>query len=170
MNRSHRSYGTLAMPSDAMRIAEVGMIMLEKPSPHVNAKMAVCLVSPSTSANGAMSGIVIHTALVSLGLSALIVASPQAFLALKIGGAGRSQFGEFLLLSHGDSPPQRGAEDREHLECGERGGLHSGTGDEGGTSRDEQFTLSQYETVRYGARDKWIYKTLAPGDWRCRPH
>jgi threonine/homoserine/homoserine lactone efflux protein len=36
---------------------------------------------------GAMSGIVIHTILVALGLSALIVAAPQAFLALKIGGA-----------------------------------------------------------------------------------
>jgi threonine/homoserine/homoserine lactone efflux protein len=37
---------------------------------------------------GAMTGIVIHTALVALGLSALIVASPQAFLVLKIFGAG----------------------------------------------------------------------------------
>ena len=37
---------------------------------------------------GAMSGVLVHTLLVSLGLSALIVASPQAFLALKIFGAG----------------------------------------------------------------------------------
>lgn len=37
---------------------------------------------------GAMSGILVHTLLVSLGLSALIVASPQAFFALKIFGAG----------------------------------------------------------------------------------
>jgi len=37
---------------------------------------------------GAQTGVVIHTALVALGLSALIVASPQAFLALKIFGAG----------------------------------------------------------------------------------
>ncbi|GHC74131.1 LysE family translocator [Limoniibacter endophyticus] len=36
---------------------------------------------------GAMTGIVIHTMLVALGLSVLIVASPTAFLALKIGGA-----------------------------------------------------------------------------------
>lgn len=36
---------------------------------------------------GAMTGIVIHTALVSLGLSALIVASPEAFWVLKIFGA-----------------------------------------------------------------------------------
>ena len=37
---------------------------------------------------GAMSGIVIHTTLVALGLSALIVASPEAFLVLKMAGAG----------------------------------------------------------------------------------
>lgn len=36
---------------------------------------------------GALTGVVIHTTLVALGLSALIVASPQAFLALKIVGA-----------------------------------------------------------------------------------
>ena len=37
---------------------------------------------------GAMTGCAIHTTLVALGLSALIVASPQAFLVLKIVGAG----------------------------------------------------------------------------------
>lgn len=36
---------------------------------------------------GAMSGIVVHTTLVALGLSALIVASPEAFLILKMAGA-----------------------------------------------------------------------------------
>lgn len=36
---------------------------------------------------GAMTGILIHTAMVSLGLSALIVASPEAFTALKVVGA-----------------------------------------------------------------------------------
>jgi threonine/homoserine/homoserine lactone efflux protein len=36
---------------------------------------------------GAMTGIMIHTSMVALGLSALVVASPQAFLALKIAGA-----------------------------------------------------------------------------------
>ena len=36
---------------------------------------------------GAMTGILIHTILVAIGLSALIVASPQAFLMLKIVGA-----------------------------------------------------------------------------------
>lgn len=36
---------------------------------------------------GAMTGILIHTLLVALGLSALILASPQAFMALKTAGA-----------------------------------------------------------------------------------
>lgn len=36
---------------------------------------------------GAMTGIVAHTALVALGLSALLVAAPEAFLALKVVGA-----------------------------------------------------------------------------------
>ncbi len=36
---------------------------------------------------GAMCGIVIHTTMVALGLSALILASPSAFVALKIVGA-----------------------------------------------------------------------------------
>ena len=37
---------------------------------------------------GAMTGVVIHTIVVALGLSALLVASPTAFLTLKIVGAG----------------------------------------------------------------------------------
>ncbi len=36
---------------------------------------------------GTFTGILIHTALVALGLSALIVAAPQAFFALKLAGA-----------------------------------------------------------------------------------
>ncbi|MCG6856584.1 MAG: LysE family translocator [Salaquimonas sp.] len=37
---------------------------------------------------GAMTGIVIHTVIVAFGLSALLIASPAAFLTLKIVGAG----------------------------------------------------------------------------------
>jgi len=37
---------------------------------------------------GAFTGILIHTTLVAVGLSALIVASPEAFTLLKVGGAG----------------------------------------------------------------------------------
>ncbi len=36
---------------------------------------------------GASTGILVHTTLVAVGLSALIVAAPAAFLALKLAGA-----------------------------------------------------------------------------------
>ena len=64
---------------------------------------------------GAMTGIVVHTTLVALGLSALIVASPQAFLVLKIGGAGYLVWLAWQALRHGSafSPDTR------------RGGGHS---------------------------------------------
>ncbi|MET3793772.1 LysE family translocator [Aquamicrobium terrae] len=52
---------------------------------------------------GAMTGIVFHTALVALGLSALIVASPQAFLALKIGGALYLVWLAFQAIRHGSA-------------------------------------------------------------------
>ncbi|MCO5064347.1 MAG: LysE family translocator [Rhizobiaceae bacterium] len=52
---------------------------------------------------GALTGIVIHTALVALGLSALIVASPQAFLALKIGGAGYLVWLAWQAVRHGSA-------------------------------------------------------------------
>ncbi|RIK83796.1 MAG: LysE family translocator [Hyphomicrobiales bacterium] len=62
--------------------------------------------------SGAMTGILIHTLLVSLGLSALIVASPQAFLALKVVGAGYLIFLAFQAIRHGsafspDARPQK---------------------------------------------------------------
>ena len=50
---------------------------------------------------GAMSGIVLHTALVALGLSALIVASPQAFLMLKTAGAGYLVWLAWQAIRHG---------------------------------------------------------------------
>lgn len=52
---------------------------------------------------GAMTGIVIHTALVALGLSALIVASPEAFLGLKIFGAGYLVWLAWQALRHGSA-------------------------------------------------------------------
>lgn len=52
---------------------------------------------------GAMTGIVIHTALVALGLSALIVASPQAFFVLKIVGAAYLVWLAYQALRHGSS-------------------------------------------------------------------
>jgi threonine/homoserine/homoserine lactone efflux protein len=52
---------------------------------------------------GAMCGCLIHTTLVALGLSALIVASPEAFLALKIGGAGYLVWLAFQALFKGSA-------------------------------------------------------------------
>ncbi|MGE0500987.1 MAG: LysE family translocator [Rhizobiaceae bacterium] len=52
---------------------------------------------------GAMTGCVIHTTMVALGLSALIVASPEAFLALKIGGAGYLLWLAWQAIRHGSA-------------------------------------------------------------------
>jgi threonine/homoserine/homoserine lactone efflux protein len=52
---------------------------------------------------GAMTGIVFHTALVALGLSALIVASPQAFFVLKIVGALYLIWLAFQAIRHGSA-------------------------------------------------------------------
>lgn len=52
---------------------------------------------------GALTGIVVHTTLVAVGLSALIVASPLAFLALKIGGAGYLVFLAWQALWKGSA-------------------------------------------------------------------
>ena len=58
---------------------------------------------------GAMTGIVIHTALVALGLSALIVASPQAFFVLKVAGAGYLVWLAVQALRHGSAFSPEGA-------------------------------------------------------------
>ncbi len=50
---------------------------------------------------GAMSGIFVHTALVAFGISALIVISPPAFLALKIAGAVYLLWLAFQAVVHG---------------------------------------------------------------------
>jgi threonine/homoserine/homoserine lactone efflux protein len=50
---------------------------------------------------GAMTGILIHTVLVAIGLSALILASPQAFLALKIVGAAYLLWLAWQAIRHG---------------------------------------------------------------------
>ncbi|MCV0394426.1 MAG: LysE family translocator [Rhizobiaceae bacterium] len=59
---------------------------------------------------GTLTGILIHTALVALGLSALVVASPQAFLVLKIVGAGYLIWLAWQAIRHGSafSPEARG--------------------------------------------------------------
>jgi threonine/homoserine/homoserine lactone efflux protein len=52
---------------------------------------------------GATTGILVHTSLVALGLSALIVAAPAAFFALKIAGAGYLLWLAFNALRHGSA-------------------------------------------------------------------
>ena len=58
---------------------------------------------------GAMTGVLVHTTMVALGLSALIVASPQAFLALKLFGAGYLVWLAYQAIRHGSafSPESR---------------------------------------------------------------
>ncbi|GAA4527336.1 LysE family translocator [Chelativorans composti] len=53
--------------------------------------------------SGAMTGIVIHTTLVAVGLSALLVASPTAFWTLKIGGAGYLVWLAIQAVRHGSA-------------------------------------------------------------------
>lgn len=50
--------GIFAIESIAIKIPEVGMIVLENPSPQVKAKTAVCRVIPRRSDKGAIIGIV----------------------------------------------------------------------------------------------------------------
>lgn len=52
---------------------------------------------------GAMTGVIIHTTIVALGLSALLIASPAAFLALKIGGAGYLVWLAWQAIRHGSA-------------------------------------------------------------------
>jgi threonine/homoserine/homoserine lactone efflux protein len=50
---------------------------------------------------GAMSGVAVHTTLVALGISVLIVAAPVLFLALKIAGAGYLIWLAYQAIVHG---------------------------------------------------------------------
>ena len=52
---------------------------------------------------GALTGCLIHTTMVAFGLSALIVASPQAFLVLKVFGAGYLVWLAWQALRYGSA-------------------------------------------------------------------
>jgi threonine/homoserine/homoserine lactone efflux protein len=52
---------------------------------------------------GAMSGCVVHTTMVAIGLSALILASPEAFLVLKVCGAGYLVWLAWNAIRHGSA-------------------------------------------------------------------
>ena len=59
---------------------------------------------------GSSSGLVIHTLLVALGISALIIASPAAFAVLKTGGAAYLVWLAIQAIRHGSSLSVRRAE------------------------------------------------------------
>ncbi|BCH30007.1 amino acid transporter [Mesorhizobium sp. L-8-10] len=63
---------------------------------------------------GSFAGIVVHTTLVVVGISALIVASPQAFLVLKVFGAGYLVFLAYQAIRYGSafSPEKRAGSER----------------------------------------------------------
>jgi len=52
---------------------------------------------------GALTGTLVHTTLVVVGISALIVASPSAFIALKVFGAGYLVFLAYQAIRHGSA-------------------------------------------------------------------
>lgn len=61
------------------------------------------------SMGGALTGTIVHTTLVVIGVSALIVTSPTAFLALKIFGAGYLVFLAWQAIRHGSAfSPEQG--------------------------------------------------------------
>lgn len=57
---------------------------------------------------GASTGILVHTVLVAVGLSALLVAAPSAFLALKVVGAGYLIWLAYQAIRHGSSLTVKG--------------------------------------------------------------
>lgn len=63
---------------------------------------------------GSFAGIVVHTTLVVVGISALIVASPQAFLVLKVFGAGYLVFLAYQAIRYGSafSPEKKAGSER----------------------------------------------------------
>lgn len=59
---------------------------------------------------GSFAGIIVHTTLVVVGISALIVASPQAFLVLKLFGAGYLVFLAYQAIRYGSAfSPEKNA-------------------------------------------------------------
>lgn len=74
-------------------------------------------VAGFATALGTYCGIIVHTTFVVAGISALIVASPQAFLALKIFGAGYLLYLAWQAIRHGStfSPQKKAGGDRSLL-------------------------------------------------------
>jgi threonine/homoserine/homoserine lactone efflux protein len=77
------------------------------PGPDMTASIARALSDGKTGGImvvlGTSTGLVVHTLLVALGISALIVASPTAFLVLKTGGAAYLVWLAVQAIRHGSS-------------------------------------------------------------------
>jgi threonine/homoserine/homoserine lactone efflux protein len=83
------------------------VVLAATPGPDMNLFVSRTLsqgrASGFASMFGALSGVLVHTTLVVVGISALIVASPSAFFALKIFGAGYLDFLAWQALSKGSA-------------------------------------------------------------------
>ncbi len=94
-------------PATFIQFAIATFVIAITPGPDMTLFVGRALSSGKTAGMacmmGAMTGILIHTAMVSLGLSALIVASPQAFLVLKVCGAGYLVWLAFQAIRNGSA-------------------------------------------------------------------
>ena len=84
---------TLAVPDAAVLLAfaGAGLILLVTPGPDMTLMLSRTLARGRASGfactTGAMTGIVVHTVLAAVGVSALLAASPRGFAILKLAGA-----------------------------------------------------------------------------------
>lgn len=97
------------LPSLATLMTFTGMCLLLAITPGPDMTISISRALSDGKAGGIMvvlgtsTGIVIHTLLVAFGVSALIVASPTAFLILKTGGAGYLVWLAIQAIRHGSS-------------------------------------------------------------------
>jgi len=92
-------------PSVILAFALATIVLAITPGPDMALQISRAVnygrVHGFATAAGAMSGILVHTMLVALGISVLIVAAPTAFLVLKIVGAGYLIWLAWQALRHG---------------------------------------------------------------------
>ncbi len=103
-----------------LQFAVASVILLITPGPDMTLFISRTLsqgrVAGIASMAGALTGVLIHTMLVVIGVSALIVASPSAFVGLKIVGAVYLFYLAWLALRHGSTfKPQEKAGPRISL-------------------------------------------------------
>ncbi len=92
-------------PSIMLAFALAGLVLAITPGPDMALQMSRAInygrAHGFATAAGAMTGIVVHTALVALGISVLIVAAPMAFMVLKLAGAVYLLWLAFQAVVHG---------------------------------------------------------------------